>query len=49
MKATLVRTHIENFAKNIRTFWFEPELPLDQISGQYIEMTLHHDKPDDRG
>jgi ferredoxin-NADP reductase len=49
MKATLVRTHIENLAKNVRTFWFEPERPLDQISGQYIEMTLHHAKPDDRG
>jgi glycine betaine catabolism B len=49
MKAKLVRRHTENLAKNIISFWFEPEKPLDHIAGQYVEMTLRHDKPDERG
>lgn len=49
MKATLVRHHIENKAKNIVTFWFKPDQPMSYIAGQYIEMTIPHPQPDDRG
>lgn len=41
--------HTEDVAKNIRTFWFKPEKPLDYIAGQYIEMFLPHDNADERG
>jgi ferredoxin-NADP reductase len=49
MKARFIRRHVENLAKNIVTFWFEPESPVDQLAGQYIELVLPHDTPDDRG
>lgn len=49
MKALLQRRHTENLAKNIITFWFQPERPIDQLAGQYIEMTLKHAHPDERG
>jgi ferredoxin-NADP reductase len=49
MKATFVRKQVENQAKNIVTFWFEPEKPLNQLAGQYLEMTLKHNSPDNRG
>lgn len=40
MKARLIQSKAENRAKSIVTFWFEPEKPLDQLAGQYIELTL---------
>lgn len=46
---TITLDHIENIAENIRMFWFKPEHKLDYTAGQYIEMTLPHDSPDDRG
>jgi len=49
MKAKLDHIVHENSAKTINSFWFEPQKPLDQIAGQYIEMHIEHDKPDDRG
>lgn len=49
MKAKLVRTHTENLAGNIISFWFEPEKPLDYVAGQYTELSLPHEQPDDRG
>src|SRR5665213_1767695 len=49
MKARLDHIVHENGGKTINSFWFEPERPLDYIAGQYIEMTIKHDKPDDRG
>lgn len=48
MKAKLDHIVHENESKTINSFWFEPERPLDYIAGQYIEMTIKHDKPDDR-
>lgn len=36
-------------AANIHTFFFKPQKPLDYTAGQYIELTLPHPKPDDRG
>lgn len=49
MKAKLVRHQTEDIAGNIITFWFEPERPVDYIAGQYVEMTLPHPHPDERG
>jgi len=49
MKAKLDHIVHENHSKTINSFWFEPERPLDYIAGQFIEMTLPHDQPDDRG
>lgn len=47
MQATL--HHIEDIADHIKTFWFKPSRPLRYEAGQFIEMTLDHDNPDDRG
>ncbi len=41
--------HTEDVAKNIKTFWFVPNKPVDYVAGQYIEMYLPHDNPDKRG
>ena len=41
--------HIDQEASNIKTFWFKPEKPITYTAGQYIELTLRHDNPDDRG
>ncbi|HTE58022.1 MAG TPA: FAD-dependent oxidoreductase [Verrucomicrobiae bacterium] len=47
MKTILDHTHDE--AKNIKTFWFKPEKPARYTAGQFTEIRLKHDKPDDRG
>lgn len=47
MKVTLRRT--EEIASCIKTFWFEPEKPLRYEAGQFIELTIDHITPDDRG
>lgn len=47
MKVTL--HHIEETADHIKTFWFKPEHPLRYEAGQFIELTISHDDPDDRG
>src|ERR1035438_226526 len=49
MKAKLDHIVHENDSKTINSFWFDPERPLDYIAGQFIEMTIEHDEPDDRG
>jgi ferredoxin-NADP reductase len=49
MKATFLRKQPENPAGDIITFWFEPDTGLDQIAGQFVEVTLSHDSPDERG
>jgi ferredoxin-NADP reductase len=41
--------HAQDEASNITTFWFKPASPIDYTAGQYIELTLKHDNPDDRG
>lgn len=41
--------HADTEAERIRTFWFRPEKPFSYIAGQYIQLTLPHDKPDERG
>jgi ferredoxin-NADP reductase len=45
----VVLDHIDQEAANIRTFYFRPEKPIDYTAGQYIELTLKHDNPDERG
>lgn len=47
MKTTLHHRHDES--SDLTTFFFMPERPLRYVAGQFIEMTLPHDKPDDRG
>lgn len=47
MRITLVRIKDENY--NTRTFWFEAERPVNYTAGQFIEMYLPHDNPDERG
>ncbi len=47
MNVTLDR--IEPITENIHTFWLKPERPTTYIAGQYIEMYLPHENPDDRG
>lgn len=41
--------HTEAIAKNIKTFWFQPEHRVRYSAGQFIEMTLPHDDADERG
>ena len=41
--------HSNEEANNIKTFWFKPERPMDFTAGQYTELMLRHDNPDDRG
>jgi len=43
----LIKTHNENH--NVRTFYFKPERPIHYTSGQFIEMYLPHERPDERG
>lgn len=47
MKLTYVESKEE--AANIKTFFFRPEKPVPYTAGQYIELTLKHPRPDDRG
>jgi ferredoxin-NADP reductase len=47
MKVTF--DHADHEAANITTFWFKPEKAMNYTAGQYIELTLKHKKPDDRG
>ncbi len=41
--------HAEPVAPSIQTFWFKPERPVRYIAGQFTEIYLPHDQPDDRG
>jgi ferredoxin-NADP reductase len=41
--------HSEAEAGNIETFYFVPEKKLNYTAGQYVEITLDHTNPDDRG
>lgn len=36
-------------ADSIYTFYFEPELPVDFVAGQFIELYVAHNNPDNRG
>ena len=41
--------HVHKETDSITTFWWRAEKPVDYIAGQYIEMTLPHEHPDERG
>lgn len=41
--------HSQPEAANIRTFYFRPERPLQYTAGQFIELTIKHLHPDNRG
>jgi ferredoxin-NADP reductase len=41
--------HDKEEADDIRTFFFTPEKPLNYTAGQYIELTIDHKNPDNRG
>jgi ferredoxin-NADP reductase len=41
--------HATTEADDIMTFYFKPERKLDYTAGQFIELTLPHHKPDNRG
>ena len=47
MQAVLDHTHPE--ADNITTFFFKPEKPVQYTAGQFIELTIKHAHPDNRG
>ncbi len=47
MKVTFVRSHKES--ENIISFYFKPEHPFQFTAGQFVELTIPHDKPDVRG
>lgn len=46
MKLKLVKK--QPVARNTIMFWFEPDAPLHQIAGQYIELYLPHEPTDER-
>jgi ferredoxin-NADP reductase len=35
-------------AKNAVIFWFEPNIPVHYVAGQYIELSIPHPRPDSR-
>jgi ferredoxin-NADP reductase len=47
MRVVLVEKIVE--ATNITTFRWQPEAPVNYTAGQFVQMTLQHNKPDDRG
>jgi len=47
MRATL--DHTQDETDTIRTFYFRSAKPLRYTAGQFIELTIAHSQPDDRG
>lgn len=47
MIATLKKVH--RIGAEIYTFWFETNRPVNNEPGQYIELTVPHNNPDNRG
>jgi ferredoxin-NADP reductase len=45
----LVFDHMQEEAADIRSFFFICDKPLNYTAGQYIELTLEHHNPDNRG
>lgn len=41
--------HSENIAPNILTFWFKPDRHVRYTAGQFTELYLPHNNPDERG
>ncbi|MET1033532.1 MAG: FAD-dependent oxidoreductase [Candidatus Saccharimonadales bacterium] len=49
MSTKLTFDHVEAEAPNISTFYFRPEKRFEYTAGQYVELTLKHANPDNRG
>lgn len=47
MQATL--HHVQQENESIQTFYFQPEAMMRCVAGQFIELTLPHASPDERG
>ena len=47
MRVTL--DHIQVETEHISTFFFKPERPVQYTAGQFVELTVKHNHPDDRG
>lgn len=45
----IILDHTQAVNDHVTSFWFKPEQPMHFIAGQFIELTLPHDQPDDRG
>lgn len=45
----VILDHVQDEASHIRTFWFRPKAPVQYMAGQYTELTVPHDNPDERG
>jgi ferredoxin-NADP reductase len=45
----VVFDHKKPEAASISTFYFKPEKPVQYTAGQFIELRLPHENPDDRG
>lgn len=45
----VVFDHHEDTAQNIKTFWFKPSREVAYTAGQFTEIKLPHDHPDERG
>ncbi len=41
--------HSQAEAANIRTFFFKPDKPVQYTAGQFTELTIPHEQPDERG
>lgn len=41
--------HTEDVAKNIKTFWFKPTATVRYVAGQFTQISLPLDRPDERG
>jgi ferredoxin-NADP reductase len=41
--------HSKEIAKNIRSFYFKPISDIKQIAGQFIELYIPHENPDEHG
>jgi ferredoxin-NADP reductase len=41
--------HAEQLNQHTKLLWFRPERQLDQIAGQFVELSLPHADADDRG
>lgn len=41
--------HAEDVARNAKTFWFQPEGRARYVAGQFTELYLPHENPDERG
>lgn len=45
----VILEHIKDENNVIKTFYFRPEKPVDYVAGQFTELYLPHNNPDNRG